>query len=50
MGSGSADRRKAEALLELGCAVPEIASIFGLSDRTIQRDLAKLRKARDKAP
>ena len=36
MGSGSADRRKAEILLELGCAVPEIAS--NLSVRAIQRD------------
>jgi len=43
--SGDDDRRKAAALSKLGSAVPEIASILSVSDRTIQRDLAKLRKA-----
>ena len=48
--SGDDDRRKAAALSKLGSAVPEIASILSVSDRTIQRDFAKLRKARDEAP
>ena len=50
VGSGSADRRKAAALSKLGCAAPEIASIFGVSDPTIRRDFAKVRKTHDEAP
>ena len=41
----SSRAESAALLVTLGHTVPEIAEIFEVSDRTIQRDLAKLRKA-----
>ena len=35
-----------ELMVQLGHTVPEIAEVFGVSDRTIQRASAKIRKAR----
>ena len=39
----------AELLFKLGYTVPQIAATFGVSDRTIQRDFAKIRKAQQRS-
>lgn len=42
--------KTADLLVTLGYTVPEIATKLGVTDRTVQRDLAKIRKDRQTTP